>query len=171
MYIPFEKISDQAKVWVYQANRKLNAEEINIIENKAKEFLENWAAHGKALSGSAKTFHNQFLLIAVDEQLNEASGCSIDASVAFVHHLEQFLDVSFFDRSKVAFVDQEQLAGPEDLNDEAIFIESLTDIKQKVAEGKIRENTLIFNNLISSKKDLDLNWIIPANESWLSRYF
>lgn len=178
MHIPFEDISDQARIWIYQAGRKLSEEEESLVAQKSASFLEQWAAHSKPLTGSVKIFHQQFLVIAVDEQFNAVSGCSIDASVEFVRQLEQELMTSFFDRNKIAFVNTDKppdTGGQKDsmkyVSNEAIFLEPLTKIKQLVLEGKIKENTLTFNNLVSHKKDLEKNWIVPAKDSWLSRYF
>lgn len=160
MNIPFEKISDNARLWIYQADRKLFTSDLKMIEDKLSIFTDQWAAHGKQLESAFKIFHDQFLVIAVNESYNLASGCSIDASVHLVKELEEELQINFFDRTKIAFV----------LNDE-VYLESLSNLKSKVEQGEITEDTLTFNNLISSKKDLEKTWLIPAKETWMSRYF
>ena len=160
MYVLFDELSESARVWIYQADRKLSADELTAIEKAAMTFVDGWAAHGAPLKGSFKVLHNQFLVILADESFNSASGCSIDASVHFVQQLEQQLGISFFDRSKVAFIHQDE-----------VFLESLNHLKDRVSEGVIHENTLVFNNLVKDKKELEHMWLIPAGQTWLGRYF
>lgn len=151
---------DSARIWIYQADRKLSEADTEHLQNKGKAFCEQWAAHGAPLKSSFRLFHQQFLVFAVDESYNMASGCSIDASSGFVKQLEQELNLNFFDRSKVAFI-----------HNDDIVLEPLTSLKSKVADGAIAENTITFNNLISVKGDLESSWMVPAGSTWLSRYF
>lgn len=160
MYISFDELSPQARVWIYQSNRKLNDAEISVIDKAAPVFLEEWATHGRPLKSSYRIFHDQFLVMAVEEAVQAASGCSIDSSVAFVRALEKELEVSFTDRSKVAFV----------LNGD-VYLEALPALKASIEAGKITADTQTFNNLISKKQELEEKWLLPAGETWLKRYF
>lgn len=160
MYIPFDKLSPQARVWIYQSDRKLNEADISLIEEAAPAFLEKWATHGKSLRSSYRIFHQQFLVLAVEEAVQAVSGCSIDSSVAFVRALEKELDVSFTDRSKVAFV-----------LDGNVYLETLPALKSSIEQGKITADTQTFNNLVSNKQELEEKWLLPAGETWLKRYF
>lgn len=165
MYIPFEEMPGQARVWIYQANRPLSQAEEDYALQTSQVFMSRWAAHGKDLKSSVKIFHHQFLVIAVDETYNQASGCSIDASVALVKELEQKFSnaqhsFSFFDRTKVAFV-----------YDDQVFLESTKSLKERIAEGNIKPDTLTFNNLVNNKDQFEKEWVVPAKDSWLARYF
>ncbi|WP_017730167.1 hypothetical protein [Nafulsella turpanensis] len=160
MYIPFDTLSAQARVWVYQASRPLTETEQALIEKTAPDFLESWATHGKPLKASYKLFHDQFLVIGVDENHQQASGCSIDSSVAFVQALEKELGLSFMDRGKVAFVLEDK-----------IYMEPLPSLKRSIEAGKITADTQTFNNLVSNKQELEEKWLQPAKETWLKRYF
>lgn len=165
MYIPFEDMPPQARIWIYQASRPLSAAEETYAMQLGQKFASSWAAHGKPLQASIKVFHQRFLVIAVDEDYNQASGCSIDASVALVKELEEKFTTapghfSFFDRTKVAFLHQNE-----------VFVEPTTKLKQQVSEGKIKPDTLTFNNLVSNKGQFEKEWVVPARDSWISRYF
>ncbi|MCV9387963.1 hypothetical protein [Reichenbachiella ulvae] len=160
MIVSFDELPGTARVWIYQADKTFGQADLEVIAEEANKFFDGWAAHGAPLKSSYKVFHDKFLVIAVDEQFNQASGCSIDASVGLVKTLEQKLGINFFDRSKVCFL----------VNDE-IFESSLTEIKQLVEQGKIQSDTPTFNNLVPNKDELESSWIIPAEESWLKRYF
>ena len=80
MYVPFDTLPDESKIWIYQSNRKLSDNEMNEIEADLKAFLENWAAHGKPLEASYQLRYNRFIIIAVNQETQPATGCSIDAS-------------------------------------------------------------------------------------------
>lgn len=160
MYVPFDELSHQARVWVYQSDRQLTEDEVSLIEESAPAFLNNWAAHGKPLKASFQLIENQFLILAVEEAAQAASGCSIDSSVAFIKALETELQLNFMDRAKVAFAVENQ-----------VYLESLPHIKNSIATGKITADTPIYNTLVNNKQELEEKWLLPAKETWLKRYF
>ncbi|MEM7107272.1 MAG: hypothetical protein AAF519_03525 [Bacteroidota bacterium] len=160
MFISFEDMPPQSRVWVYQSNRQLtNGEQLKIAEI-AKPFMEQWAAHNQALKCSFRFFYDYFLVISVDESFNQASGCSIDASVHLVKQIERQFELDFFDRTKVAF-----------LKEDNVFLESINSLKERVVEGSVADHTLTFNNLVKDKGELMTKWTVPASASWLKRYF
>jgi len=160
MYIPFNEMADTSRVWIYQANRQFSPSDKSLIDIKCNVFLQEWAAHGQSLKSSFQIIHDKFLVISVDESFNQASGCSIDASVALIKSLEQEMDINFFDRTQVCFV----------IKDEIVQI-PLNGIKSHVESGKIDSNTLTFNNLVSDIKSFNEDWKVEAKNSWLKRYF
>ncbi len=160
MQISFEQMPKNARLWIYQADRILSESEQEKISILGNQFLANWAAHGSDLKSSMKLLHHRFLIIAVDEEVHVASGCSIDSCVNFVKTVGENLNIDWFDRTKVAFI----------YNDE-VFMESINDLKQIISEGKINQNTLTFNNLVQNVGEFDEKWLLPANETWLKRYF
>ena len=160
MYISFNDMPAGAKIWIYQSSRPITDIEQLQIGKVAESFIQQWAAHNQPLKASYKFIYNYFLVVSVDESYNQASGCSIDASVHLVKALEQQFDIDFFDRTKVAF-----------LKGEEVILESIKDIKTKVAEGAVTEKTITFNNLVKNKGELQTEWMVPAARSWLKRYF
>lgn len=160
MIEPFDTISENSRLWIYQAERPLNENEVAFIHKSLKKFLTQWAAHGAPLQAAYKVAYDQFIIIAVDEGYNEASGCSIDASVHAMQEIANALQIDFFDRKNVAFLDGDK-----------VFVESLNTIKEKVESGVITEDTKTFNNLVKSKKEMKEGWIVDAKDTWLSRYF
>jgi hypothetical protein len=44
-----------------------------------------WAAHGTSLVSSYQLKYNRFIILAVDQDVQSATGCSIDASVEFIN--------------------------------------------------------------------------------------
>ena len=160
MYIPFHQLPPHARVWIYQASRPLTNAEVEELNPVLTQFVTEWTSHGQKLLASAQIFHNQFLIIANDEDINSPSGCSIDASVHFVKQLEERLGVSFFDRTQLAF-----------LSNDEIKVVPLKAVKEEVQAGNITPNTLYFDNTASTAKQIKESWPKPAQQSWLSRYF
>ncbi len=159
MLVEFENIAPEASIWIYQANRPFSDDEQRVIARETSRFLEQWAAHGAQLKTAFDIRFNQFLILAIDEQFNHSSGCSIDGSVHFIQQLGQHLNVDFFNRALVAFYDRD-----------SVKIESLTEVKLKLENGELKESSLIFNNLIAQVKDLDDKWMVPVTETWLNKY-
>jgi hypothetical protein len=52
MFIPFDNLPEESRIWIYQSNRKFSDEEIAEIESDLKSFIENWSAHGTSLEAS-----------------------------------------------------------------------------------------------------------------------
>ncbi|WP_276368061.1 hypothetical protein [Chryseolinea sp. H1M3-3] len=159
MFVPFEKINEHARIWVYQANRKFNSDESNIISQTLLAFTENWLVHGQPMHASFDLKFNQFIILAADDQVSAPSGCSIDDSVRTVKKLGAELGIDFFDRTLIAF-----------RSNEDIFTISSSDLKAKLKEEMWNRDTLVFNNLVGTKRELVQSWMVPAGTTWLKRY-
>lgn len=149
-----------ARVWIYQGERKFSPQEKEIIDKSAANFVAQWAAHGKDLAATYRIEYDQFLIFMVDETQHAASGCSIDSSVALIREIEKHLGISMLDRSKVAF-----------LKNEEVSLKPFNELKRLVESGEITEETLVFDNSIDNLGEWQDNWLIPAGKSWLKRYF
>lgn len=158
MYVPFDSLEDSARVWIYQAGRKLTEPEINTISETLSTFTHQWVAHGNPLKTSFKIFHDQFIVLAADEAFEQASGCSIDGAVRTIQQIDNTFKLDLFDRTQVAF-----------LNDSVMVIKQ-SDLLKSLESGIWKHNTLTFNNVLVSKADLSTKWIVPAAETWLKRY-
>jgi len=160
MLIPFDKINDSSRVWIYQADRKFNSAESNIISEALAAFTESWLVHGSPMKASFDIRFNQFVILAADEAANAASGCSIDDSVRTFKKLGAELNINFFDRTRVAFMK----------NADEIFTLGSGELKTSLKDGLWGAGTPVFNNLVNTKGDLTEGWMIPAEKSWLKRY-
>ncbi|MBX9850327.1 MAG: hypothetical protein K2X86_01055 [Cytophagaceae bacterium] len=132
----------------------------NTLAAKIRDFIEHWDSHGTPVKASWTLNHDRFLIIAVDDQSNDPSGCSIDKSVKFLKEFEAETAISFLERSSLAVFEENQVKTYE-----------IKDLKNTVQQGKITPKTLIFNNLAPTLADLSENWCIPAEKTWLSRFF
>jgi hypothetical protein len=155
-----DTLPDASRIWIYQADRKLTPQKCVIAEAEAARFVESWNAHGHQLKAGFELVHQQFLILAVDEAFHAPSGCSIDTSVALIRHLNTQFGVDFLNRRKVAIWENEN-----------VNVYDLSEIKTAVEQGKITQDSLVFNNLLQRLGEWRSNWKTPAGESWLKRYF
>ena len=160
MVIPFENMPDESRIWIYQSNRKMSDTEIVEIRTEMQNFLDSWAAHGTPLEAAYTIKYNRFIIIAVNQEIQAATGCSIDASVAFIQSLEKKYEIDLLDKMNVTFK-----------QGEFITHKSLIDFKKMAKEKSVTENTIVFNNLVNTIEEWKDNWEVPAQDSWHSRFF
>jgi hypothetical protein len=109
MFASFESLEDSARIWIYQSSRKFTETEKSTISTTLEAFTHSWVAHGNPLKTSFAILYDQFIVLATDENFNEASGCSIDSSVRVIRQLDQQFSLDLFDRTKIGFLNGEQL--------------------------------------------------------------
>lgn len=160
MFVPFESLPKNARIWIFQSNRTFSEEEVEYISGSLEIFTNTWQRHGVDLSASFTIKYSQFIVLAVDENVNDVSGCSIDASVSTIKELESKLDVDLMNKLNVAFKIGENMN-----------VVSMTDFQQYVREGKINETTVVFNNMVQSIEEFELTWEVAASNSWHKRFF
>ena len=159
MFTDYKNLPNNSRVWIYQADREFTVKEKAIISEKAEAFINSWTRHGDDLKGSFTIKYNQFLILAVDESFNNVSGCSIDSSVRFVQQLENELNIDLMDKMNVTFKDNNH-----------INLVKLADFQKYAKDEKVTAETIVFNNMVNTKEDLENNWEIPAKNSWHKRF-
>ena len=160
MYVPFENLPEESRIWIYQSNRKFSDAELSEIETDLQSFLTEWAAHGTSLESSYLLKYNRFIIIAVNQEVQAATGCSIDSSVEFIQGLEKKYDVDLLDKMNVTFKQGDHIAH-----------KTLMDFKKMVKDKSVTENTIVFNNLVNNIEEFNESWEVPAMDSWHSRFF
>jgi hypothetical protein len=159
MFTAYKNLPNNSRVWIYQSDREFTHKEIEFIASKAEVFINTWTRHGDDLKGSFTIKYNRFLVLAVDETFNNVSGCSIDSSVRFIKQLENELQLDLMNKMNITFKD-----------DANINLVKLADFQKFAKEKKITSETIVFNNMVTTKQDFESNWEIPAKESWHKRF-
>ena len=159
MLVDFNTLPETSRVWIYQANRSFAENEIEEIKSKLDVFIENWTAHGSDLQSGYEIKYKRFIVIALNQSLNAATGCSIDASVHFIQQLEKEYNVDLMDKMNVSYKQGEFIA-----------YKPLNEFKQMAKQRAVSKNTIVFNNLVANKAEYLENWEVPASESWHSRF-
>ncbi|QNL52241.1 ABC transporter ATPase [Olivibacter sp. SDN3] len=148
------------RIWIYQADREFTEIEEQIVLDKLEEFTMQWKAHGQPLAASADIRYHRFIVIAVDQSYALPSGCSIDKSVRLLKELEDELNIDFFDRMQIAYRDGDQ-----------IVVAPRVAFEKLIAEGLINADTVVFNNLVANKEELNTQWEVPFKNSWHAKIF
>ena len=152
--------SPQSKVWIYQSNRRFTDQETAEIQSILNDFVAQWTAHGHQLKAKAEVFHQYFIVLTVDQDVANATGCSIDSSVRVIKEIESKFGLDLFDRFNMAYKigDEVHVATKEDF-------ETLISIK------KIGLDTIVFNNLVQTREDFEQKWEVPLQDSWHKNIF
>lgn len=150
---------DTSRVWVYKADRVLKAEEVNSILQEGQSFSDDWESHGDNLSAVVETLLDRFVVIMVDDQVVDVGGCSIDTSMHFINMIEQKIDVRLTDRMIVWYEHEGE-----------ILKCRTAPFKEKVCNGHVNGDTIVYNDLVNNKADLQTNFRIAAKDSWLSSF-
>tara|TARA_B100002049_G_scaffold230923_1_gene208240 strand:- start:267 stop:752 length:486 start_codon:yes stop_codon:yes gene_type:complete len=159
MLVPFENLPDSSRVWIYQANRSFTNEELEEIQSRLDQFVTQWTAHGADLQAGYLIKYKRFIILALDQQINAATGCSIDSSVHFIQQLEKEFNVDLLDKMNVSYKQGEFIA-----------YKSLTDFRKMAKQKAVSPKTIVFNNLVNNKAEFLSDWEVPASESWHKRF-
>jgi hypothetical protein len=155
--LPVE-FNDNSRVWIYQSSRLFTISEALQIEDMLHLLVDNWKSHGTPVKGYANLFFGQFIILMADEDATGVSGCSIDSSVRIIQQIEKQFAVEMFNWQSLAFVVKD-----------TVQIIPRQQFGYALANNFVTSQTLFFNNVVTSKKELEENWIIPVSESWLKR--
>lgn len=159
MFVPFEEMPAHSRIWIYPASRQLTGQEVAAAGEMLKEFCEQWKAHGHPLHTSFTVAYDRFIILAANEQMASASGCSIDSSVHTIQKISDFLKTDLFDRTQIPF-----------LKNNKVISYPLSEVKQLLNTGALTPQDLTFNLLASTRQEWESNGTITIADSWMSRY-
>lgn len=148
------------RIWIYQADRLLTAEEEIKVLKRLEEFTADWNAHGHQLAASAEVRYHLFVILAIDQTVTMPSGCSIDKSVHLLKELEEELNISLFDRMQIAYREGNEIS-----------VVSRNAFEELIQKGIVTKETIVFNNLVSNRDEFNSNWETPFQNSWHARVF
>ncbi len=154
-----QQMPSTSRIWIFQNSFEMSDDMTAKIKELSTNFAKNWVSHQNQLASDALVLHNRFIIFIVDESVAGASGCSIDKSIAFIKYLEQEFSLNLLDRMNFAYLEE---------NNKVKSLERIA-FKEAYQQGKINENTLVFNNLITQLDELNSNWILPLKDSWHKR--
>lgn len=150
-------MNPNSRLWIYQADKPFTVNDD--IRSILDTFISQWKAHQNQLFASYEIVYNQFIMIAVDEELAAASGCSIDSSVRVIKQIEDKSNVSLLNRMLLAYKTKNK-----------IEVISRAEFAQGYKIGRFNLETIVFNNTIQYVKELPL-WEVRAEHSWHSEAF
>jgi hypothetical protein len=149
MLVDFNTTSDQSRIWIYAAEKKLTNKQEEYIIKSISNHLQSWNAHKVPLTAGVSILENHFIVVALDESENGASGCSIDTLQNKIQELEKDLSVSLLNRLNVfCRIDDEIQCVP------SFKLESIA-----------KANTLFYDLTIQKKSDLH-SYLKPISKGW-----
>jgi len=142
------------RIWLYQFASKLNTHQLSDIEESLKHFAENWNSHGQSLNAKTTILASHYLLISVDENTFEASGCSIDKCTHFLKEVNETYNLDLFNRLMIGIYKNESL----------LFF-TKTELQEALANGVISSEDFFIDLSISKGQDLD-HILKPVHQAW-----
>jgi hypothetical protein len=149
------EMPDDARIWIYQADRFLTEVEIVRIKTEITSFLATWSSHGAQMDSSFEVLHHRVLIIAVNESQALASGCGIDKSVNFVKQLGSEMGLDFFNRTLVLYDNQGVIA-------EAPLHQFWAMRKALI----IQDETLVLDTTLQALGQLRAGFLRKFQDSW-----
>jgi len=146
------------RVWTYIISKKLNQEQLEQLINDGKKFVTSWTAHESKLSADFKIFKSSIIVVNVDEDVANASGCSIDKLTRFIKESEIKFGIELLNRFYIAYQAGENLE----------VIHS-SKVKELLEQNILSENTLVYNTAVANESELQ-NWEQPLKNTWLNKY-
>jgi hypothetical protein len=158
--VEFSDLSEDARLWVFPSSRKFYPQEISGLKEQLKSFLENWKNGDKDLTAAFDLRYDRFILIGVDPTDTQLEIATHDALISFIQKLESSYDALLLDKINVCYK-------------QGAFIQykDLIDFKQLIKNRGVSSKTVVFDNMIQVKKDLEYDWEINIMDSWLGRFF
>lgn len=156
----FSNYPPNSKVWVFQADRFLSEDDFARISALCQTFVSQWKAHDIPVIADYKGLYQTFLVFSVSNHGEQTSGCSIDTLLHLIKRLETQFQVSFTNRFVVAYRKTEEAP---------LELYKHTELVDKLTKG-VAPLGFIYNNSLSVLKDLQNNWLIPVEKSWLSTF-
>ncbi len=151
----YKTFPDNSKVWIFQSSRPFDDDDVNFIKVRVDEFIENWESHGNLLKADFDVLHNLFITVFVDEQSDRMCGSAQDRLVRLMKELESELEVELLNRMNLSY-----------LKGNVAKVATMNDFPKLLNDGEINENTIVFDNTITTKEAFDKKWKLPLKESW-----
>ncbi len=149
MIIP--NLPKESRVWFFGASKILDNVEGNLLQKELNSLISNWKSHGTMLSAGFEIIHESIVLVAVDQSVENPSGCSIDK----VFKLMKAQSVEFFNRNLIW--------RPYCNTTEIHTIESF---KEAFQNGEIREDSLVINSMVENLEQARNHLYLPLNKHW-----
>jgi hypothetical protein len=155
-------LPNHARVWLFAAERPLTLEEHEFTCARLSHFVAEWKAHGTKLAADAIVLHNRFVVIAVDEENQNATGCSVDTCMHEMQAISKAIQVDFFNRLQVVY---------RDADNGLVVSSTLAHFKEMIAEGDVHAETPVFDTTLQTLGQLRTAFEVPAKNTWLNKFF
>ncbi len=159
--VPFEQLPEDARLWVFAAERPLDERERERVLAVVDGFISQWSAHNRPLTTARDLRYDQFVFVAVDERAAGASGCSVDALVRQMKGLQTELGVELVNHAPVLYRDGDAIA--------RVAREQFAELAEG---GQVTGSTVVFDNTVTTVGAVrEGRWELAASDTWHGRAF
>ena len=158
MCLGFDELENNAKIFLYPSNKKLHESLFKEINLKAQHFVKNWREkHNIEANYTIK--YQRFIIIAIHPN-KPITTAIIDELIGFIFSLQLEYDLELLDKLNVCFKQGEY-----------VQYKDVKEFKKLIKNKSVTPKTIVFNNLINTKEELETDWELPAEDTWYSRMF
>ena len=161
MLVPFKSLPKNSRIWIFPSSEEIDTNKKSILKERLVKFISDWTSHNKSIEASFELPYNRFIVVALNQNNQNASGCSIDSLMNLIQTFEKEFDLILLDRMNVLYRDKSR---------EIVYL-TLKDFVKLAKSKSINSSTTVFNNLVINKEEYMNLWEVPATNSWHSRYF
>lgn len=159
--IEFDQLPEDARVWIFTAERSLAPAEQDRLLAEVDRFIDQWGAHNTPLTAGRDLRYERFLFVAVDQRQVGPSGCSVDALVRQMKHLEQDIGIELVNHAPVVFRRGQEIA--------RVPREQFAAL---ASSGDVGPETTVFDNTLTRLGDVRAGrWETQVAHSWHARAF
>lgn len=152
-----ENLPSNHKLWFYGFSKNLSESQLAEINETLRIFINSWQSHGEKVKASYRILEGKIIVIMVDQDYLEASGCSIDSSVAVLRAINDKYGLDLFNRLKMAVR----------MNEGWGYLHS-NEVAEMVGQGLIIDETICLNESVSNSNKKN-HLLIPFKDSWMAK--
>ncbi|NBP04809.1 MAG: hypothetical protein EBV15_01120 [Bacteroidetes bacterium] len=152
-------LSPGSRVWFFIADRPLNANEAEQLNQTMTEFIGGWKSHGSALSAGYEIRWNALLVVAVDESIEAPSGCSIDKVFRLLSDFTTATGIDLLNRLL--------LLVPDNADTASIYTRQLA--AAAIETGTINENTPVADIMHIRLETFVSQPLQPFRDHWMGK--
>lgn len=148
-----------ARTWIYKSAVPFTAEQAAALREQGLAFTNAWTSHGEAVIAGFDVVKDHFVVIAADLRKMTICGGAIDASVQLIKRLEGSLGLSLTDRMVVLYE-----------KDGVVESCRVPEVEGLLKRGDLTADTLVFDDLVATKADMDARFLTPLRSTWMARH-
>jgi len=149
MLSDFHTLPEESRIWLYAAENALSKDQQNYILKVISDELKGWKSHKQPLTAGVTVLENHFIIIALDESKNRASGCSIDILQNTIQKIDKELSIPLMNRLNVFC----------EIEGQIVCFPSFK------LESIVKADTPFYDLTILAKSDLN-TFLKPISEGW-----
>lgn len=158
MFIKFQDLPNDAKVWIYIGDRKLTLNEKADLIGKIEPFLSRWKSEGKEFKSSYEILEDQILVVGGVSEGFALSGCTMDALKKTVEKWDESLKLNLTVIPKFCYRGSNE-----------IVCRSQAQFKEDIRRGLVNNQTSVFDNTILAMEDYRKGIEFPIQKCWHNR--